>query len=144
MYIHTDVQVQPCSSQRRPCCLCLTGDSAPGQILALSAPGKALDASRLQAIHYAPGKLIKGEGKSVDLRVENLAASQILSIDEMVISGQSLKGFDPTAKMPGESCGAERVLVLPLGSLWEQGSSREQRSCSSPAIVRYALMGVLL
>ena len=50
-------------------------------------PGKALDASRLQEILLFPGKLIKGEGKSVDLRVKNLAASQILSIDEMVISG---------------------------------------------------------
>src|SRR5258707_9574818 len=43
-----------------------------------------------------------------------------------------------------ESCGTERVLVLPLCPLLEQGSFREQRSCSSPAIVRYALMGVLL
>jgi hypothetical protein len=34
--------------------------------------------------------------------------------------------------------------VLPLCPLLEQGSFREQRSCLSPAIVRYALMGVLL
>jgi hypothetical protein len=98
----------------------------------------------LQENHCSPGKLIKGEGKNVDLRVKNLAISQILSINEMVISGQSLKGSDPTAKVPGESSGAERVLVIPLGPLWEQGSFREQRSFSSPAIVRYALMGVLL
>jgi hypothetical protein len=43
--------------------------------------------ARLQENHCSPGKLIKGEGKSVDLQVKNLAASQILSIDEMVISG---------------------------------------------------------
>jgi hypothetical protein len=35
-------------------------------------PGKALDASRSQEILLFPGKLIKGEGKSVDLRVETL------------------------------------------------------------------------
>ena len=40
------------------------------QTLALSMLGKALDASRLQEILYSPGKLIKGEGKSVNLRVE--------------------------------------------------------------------------
>jgi hypothetical protein len=69
----------------------------------------------LQENHCSPVKLIKGEGKNVDLRVKNLAASQILSINKMVSAGQSLKGFDSTAKMPGKSCGAERVLVLPLG-----------------------------
>jgi hypothetical protein len=42
------------------------------QTLALSVLGKAFDASRLQEILYFPGKLINGEGKSVDLRVETL------------------------------------------------------------------------
>jgi len=48
---------------------------------------KAFDASRLQEILYSPGKLIKGEGKNVALRVESFAVSQIIGIDEMVISG---------------------------------------------------------
>jgi hypothetical protein len=43
--------------------------------------------ARLQENHCSPGKLIKGEGKNVDLRVKDLAESQILSVDEMVISG---------------------------------------------------------
>jgi hypothetical protein len=43
--------------------------------------------ARLQENHCFPGKLIKGEGKNVDLRVKDLAESQILSVDEMVISG---------------------------------------------------------
>jgi hypothetical protein len=41
----------------------------------------------LKEILYSPGKLIKGECKSVDLRVASLAASQIIVIDEMVILG---------------------------------------------------------
>jgi hypothetical protein len=48
---------------------------------------KAFDATRLQEILYSPGKLIKGEGKSVALRVESFAVSQIIGIDEIVISG---------------------------------------------------------
>jgi hypothetical protein len=42
------------------------------QTLALSVLGKALDASRLQEILYSHRKLIKGEGKNVDLRVDTL------------------------------------------------------------------------
>jgi hypothetical protein len=92
------------------------------QTLALSVLSKALDASRLQEILYSPGKLIKGEGKSVDLRVESFAVSRIIGTDGMVISGQSLKGSNPAAKAPGESCGAELALGLPLTPFGEQGS----------------------
>jgi hypothetical protein len=31
---------------------------------------------------HSPGKLLKGEGKRIDLRVESLAASQIIGIDD--------------------------------------------------------------
>jgi len=41
----------------------------------------------LQEILYFPGKLIKGEGKNVGLRVERFAVSQIIGTDGMVISG---------------------------------------------------------
>jgi hypothetical protein len=95
MYIRTDVQVQPCSSQRRPCYLCFTGDSTLNVQKCKHLPRVCHDTSRsigpytarLQENHCSPGKLIKGEGKNVDLRVKNLAASQILSVDEMVVSG---------------------------------------------------------
>ena len=57
------------------------------QTLALSVLSKAFDASRLQEILLSPGKLIKDEGKNVALRIESFAVSQIIGIDEMVISG---------------------------------------------------------
>jgi len=41
----------------------------------------------LREILYFPGKLIKGEGKIVALRVERFAAVQIIGTDGMVISG---------------------------------------------------------
>jgi hypothetical protein len=57
------------------------------QTLALSVLSKAFDASHLREILYSSGKLIKGEGKSVDLRVESFAVSRITGTDGMVISG---------------------------------------------------------
>jgi hypothetical protein len=50
-------------------------------------PGKPLDASRLQEVLYSPGKVIKGAGKRIYLRVGTVAASQIIVIDEMASTG---------------------------------------------------------
>ncbi len=57
------------------------------QTLVLLGRGKPPDISGLQEVFYALGKIIKDAGRNVDLRIGTVAASRIISSDEMAIPG---------------------------------------------------------
>jgi len=59
----------------------------PGKLIKGEGKNVGLRVERFAVILYFPGKLIKGEGKNVGLRVERFAVSQIIGTDGLVISG---------------------------------------------------------